>query len=305
MNGVPYQFLGYWGYEPTLAERLSQVVTSRFTVKRFSQSSISDSKDCSWGVAYIGPSDCIEVSKHDAAMGIIASISAAGLPAPDAWVKVEKCLILGREPFGRVPLYWTQLGQTIWFASRLQLLLPLIETPQISIPGLYGYSCFSYVPTPLSPVADIFAVPAGTTQTFYSTSLPARTPALTLHRLHEWQQAPVLLTDEGEAIAQLQTLLRDAIHRQTQDLRSEPVGVYLSGGIDSSTVAALLVQAGIKVRAYALDFEPVLSNNSSELPYAQEVAEFLNIPLVKVEVTPQAIRQAIAATAQAPGFTLW
>jgi asparagine synthase (glutamine-hydrolysing) len=78
------------------------------------------------------------------------------------------------------------------------------------------------------------------------------------------------------------------------------VGVFLSGGIDSSIVAALLVQAGVKVRAYALDFEPVLGNQGlSEFPYAQQVAEFLNIPLVKVSVTPQKIQQAIASTAQA------
>jgi len=109
-----------------------------------------------------------------------------------------------------------------------------------------------------------------------------------------------LLRDEGEAIAQLQTLLKDAIHRQIAQLSSEPVGVFLSGGIDSSIVAALLVQAGVKVRAYALDFEPVLGNQGlSEFPYAQQVAEFLNIPLVKVSVTPQKIQQAIASTAQA------
>lgn len=287
----PYQFLGYWGYnqEPELSSILGHSLTIRGIIK--------DSQ-ITWGVAYIGSqvSSSDRYSKHEEL--IIASSSAGGNPdSPDAWVKVQgDSLILGREPFGRVPLYWTVREQAIWFASRLQLLLPIIETPQVSIPGLYGYSCFSYVPTPLTPVADIFAVPAGTQLSFTSPS-PL---TYTTHRLHEWREAPVLIQDENEARAQLQTLLKDAIHREITHLPSEPVGVFLSGGIDSSTVAALLVQAGVKVRAYALDFSPVLPNNSlSELPLAQQVADFLHIPLVKVEVTPQKIRKAIARAAVA------
>jgi asparagine synthase (glutamine-hydrolysing) len=329
MSGIrPYQFVGYWGYgnqkesEYLLTKMLtgvsegtgdwelrtaesqtskpftnhqSKIDTSSIpfsvTAKRFSQ----QQEDCFWGVAYLGLDETdIDVVTPK---GMFAALSAAGFPdSPDAWVKVQgECLTLGREPFGRVPLYWTQLGQVIWFASRLQLLLPVIETPQLSIPGLYGYSCFSYVPTPLTPVDNISAVPAGT-----ELSWQGRTLSYTSHRQIEWKEAPELISDEGEAIAQLQTLLQDAIHRQIAHLPSEPVGVLLSGGIDSSTVAALLVQAGVKVRAYALDFELILGNNRfNEFPYAQQVAEFLNIPLVKVEVTPKKIRQAIALAAQA------
>lgn len=284
---TPYQFVGYWGYsnQQELEALLTKVAG---TAKRFSQ----QQNNCFWGVGYIGlDQSCKDVITKKGAI----ALSAAGLPnAPDAWVKLQsESLILGREPFGRVTLYWTQLGQVIWFASRLQLLLPVIKTPQVSISGLYGYSCFSYVPTPLTPVADIFAVPAGTEMTWQGKTL-----TYTSHRLLEWREAP-LLRDEKEAEAQLQTLLKDAIHRQIQDLSSEPVGIFLSGGIDSSTVAALLVQAGVKVRAYALDFEPLGNNGCSEFPYAQQVAEFLNIPLIKVSVTPHKIRQALSSAAQA------
>lgn len=287
----PYQLIGYWGYgdQKELASFLEKL-SNAATAKMFSQSP----NNCVWGVAYIGIDEYKNVTSD---AGIIARLSASGLlNSPDAWAKVQNdCLILGREPFGRIPLYWTQRGRVIWFASRLQLLLPIVESPQVSIPGLYGYSCFSYVPTPLSPVADIFAVPAGMELTWQGQTL-----TFTSQRLLEWQEAPVLLQDEREATFQLQTLLKDAIYRQIQDIRSEPVGVFLSGGIDSSVVAALLVQAGIKVKAFALDFEPILTNkNLSELRYAEQVAQFLDIPLVKVTVTPQKIKQAIATTATA------
>ncbi|MBR8840485.1 MAG: asparagine synthase [Stigonema ocellatum SAG 48.90 = DSM 106950] len=253
-----------------------------------------------WNVAYIGldkqSSMCINFEKN--CITQIAALSASGLlTSPDAWVNMRfnDCLILGREPFGRVPLYWTQLGQVIWFASRLQLLLPIVE-PKVSIPGLYGLSCFSYVPTPLTPVVDVFAVPAGTEVTF---SLGRDSGLLSppkFQRLGEWCEAQEQLKDETTAVHQLQTLLKDAIAHQITDLKDEPVGVFLSGGLDSSIVASLLVQAGIKVRAYTLDFG---SAGIPEHPYAEQVAHFLKIPLVKVEATPHCIQKALIPTVQA------
>ncbi len=306
----PYEFVGYWGwrYQPELQQQLLDAIVSRcadFKSNRFSRkSSAGDNQndgesDCVWGVAHTGNQVGSEDLSPDCEQEVtIASVSAAGLPeTPEAWVKVQKeCLILGREPFGRAPLYWTRLGETIWFASRLQLLLPVIESPQVSVPALYGYSCFSYVPAPLSPLAGIFAVPAGYEVRFFGRN----EGDIRTERLRDWREAPALLRDEESAAAQLQTLLFEATQRQIAGLPSEPVGVFLSGGIDSSTVAALLVRLGVKVRAYALDFEPILGQKvTSELPYAQQVAEFLNIPLVKVPVTPQKIRKALSTAASA------
>ncbi|MEM9214729.1 MAG: asparagine synthase C-terminal domain-containing protein [Cyanobacteria bacterium P01_F01_bin.150] len=170
----------------------------------------------------------------------------------------------------------------------------LLGQRKIDPAALYGYACFSYVPTPLTPIQGIQSVPAGVRQQ------------------HRWQQDGTLITetqqpnqwhvpnhqidDEEIAVQQLQTLLKQAVLRQLELLPSEPVGVFLSGGLDSSVVAALLVQAGVSVRAYSLDFE---DDKTSELPYAQRVAEYLDIPLVAIKVGPKEVRRAIAATAQA------
>jgi len=206
-------------------------------------------------------------------------------------------LVLQREGFGRVPLYWRQHGEVIWFASRWQWLLPLCDRREISIPAAYGYACFSYVPTPLTPIADIANLPAGTQQAWTRCSThPSSLIAHPLQSTQTWHEAREQLQDESLAIAQLQTLLQNAIQAQTADLQNEPVGVFLSGGLDSSIVAALLVQAGFKVRAYTLDFGEV---SVPELPYAAQVAEYLNIPLVAVEATPRKIRSALVPTAQA------
>jgi asparagine synthase (glutamine-hydrolysing) len=218
-------------------------------------------------------------------------ISASGLEH-DCWVQLKDAgLILGREAFGKTPLYWTEIDSTIWFASHVQLLLPLISQPEIDVAGFYGYSCFSYVPTPLTPVKGIQAVPAGV-ELFWS--LGTLQPVTIARNI--WQQAPTQITDEVVAIKQLQDLLQAAIERQIQDLPDEPVGVFLSGGLDSSIAAALLVQNGIKVRAYTLDFGEV---GVSEQPYAEQVANHLQIPLVKIPVNPKLVRKALQSTARA------
>jgi asparagine synthase (glutamine-hydrolysing) len=218
-------------------------------------------------------------------------ISASGL-TNDCWARLQdNGLILGREPFGKAPLYWLELESTIWFGSHLRLLLPLIPQPEIDSAGLYSYSCFSYVPTPLTPVRAIQSVPAGVE---LSWAVGAIVPA-TIGKF-QWQQAPTQVTDEKVAVAQLQALLQSAVQRQIQDLPDRPVGVLLSGGLDSSIAAALLVQNGVKVRAYTLDFG---SAGISEQPYAEQVAAHLQIPLVKVPVNSKLARQYLQATSRA------
>ncbi|PSB41648.1 asparagine synthetase B family protein [Chamaesiphon polymorphus] len=217
--------------------------------------------------------------------------SASGLGL-DCWVRLQdENLILGREPFGRMPLYWTECDRVIWFSTHLQLLLPLLDRSTIDVAGFYGYSCCSYIPTPLTPIDNIHAVAAGTE---ISISLETFRPVTVTKNC--WQQSPQQLTDENIAIDRLQGLLQSAVACQIQDLPDAPVGVLLSGGLDSSIVAALLVKNGIKVRAYSLDFDEA---GISEYPYAEQVANHLQIPLVKVPVNPKLVRRSLDATVRA------
>jgi asparagine synthase (glutamine-hydrolysing) len=308
------RFVGYWGYGEftELKTLLSQCLASA-NVQQHQGKIHSDSRADSGVWAIASPCLPISLSPHPSLCenfsqdAIAVSISACGrnrIPG-DAWVKIaDGQLVLGRDPFGRVPLYWMQIGDAIWFASTLQFLLPLVPSPQVSISALYTYTCFSYVPTPLTPVEEIAAISAGTELTWQIPPTPLDRggvipPFIRGVRgdLNDWCESVELIRDETLAATQLQTLLKNAIGRQIEDLPSdEPVGVFLSGGIDSSVVAALLVQAGLKVRAYALDFGV---DAYSELPYAQQVADDLHIPLVRVPATAKQIVGAIASTAKA------
>ncbi|NEP38655.1 MAG: asparagine synthase [Okeania sp. SIO2G4] len=281
---MQYQFIGYWGYGFPL--ELNTILTKLTEEKKTKVFNFNQGITVG-GISYIGGEE-MKLARGET---LIASLSASGLSdSIDAWVKLENNqLILGREPFGRVPLYWAKIEKVIWFASQFKLLLPMIYELSISIPGFYGYTCFSYVPTPLTPVENIFAVPAGTEQIFLE-------PEIQIQRRYDWRENSVQIEDKNDAITQLQTLLKNAINRQIIDLNYEPVGVFLSGGLDSSIVAALLVKAGIKVRAYTLDFG---KNSFSEWEYAEKVAEHLDIPLVKVSVTPKLIKNALLDTVKA------
>ncbi len=309
--GQPFQFVGYWGKgdEITLATQLRQILehsTGSFCCIRRGKSVSSTGEQ--WTIASTA-----------LFLGTTITLNACGRNQPtqlpgDAWaiVRTEAQadssettgeLRLGRDPFGRVPLYWMQYqmpsGTVIWFATQFQLLLPLVATSQINVAALHRYACYSYVPTPLTLSESIAAVTAGTEVVwrFHTTSDASLQQPEIRSICHAWQQSPEQFGHETAAVAQLQDLLKQAIQRQVADLPvDEPVGVLLSGGIDSSLVAALLVAAGLKVRAYSLDFG---IEDYSELPYAQQVADYLQIPLVRVLATPERLIQVITATARA------
>ncbi len=278
--GKPSHFIGYWG-QTDLTKTLSRLVPDYC---------IRQGKLSEWAIA-----------SESVLAGDTVTLNACGRFGPtdlpsDAWAQVEAGqLRLGRDPFGRVPLYWMRSQETIWFSTQMQLLLPLIDSPQVSPIALHSYACFSYVPTPLTAIEQIASVAAGTEMIWEIPDAKAVPKVQSLQSA--WQEAPQLLRSEDKAIAQLQMLLQQAIDRQVADLPiDEPVGVLLSGGIDSSLVTALLVKAGLQVRAYALDFGV---ESYSELPYAQQVADFLQIPLIRVAATGDAILRAIGPTAKA------
>ncbi|MFM7369412.1 MAG: asparagine synthase-related protein, partial [Sphaerospermopsis kisseleviana] len=277
---LSYHFIGYWG------EKNEEKLTQR----RRDAERGGEGERFVWNVVYVGCESVPEIEENT-----IAAVSASGFSDTDVWVRVEDdSLILGREVFGKVPLFWSCQNNTIWFASRLEFLLEIMDKPEVCISGLYGYSCFSYVPTPVTSVSGVFSVGAGTEVIFNIDNI-GNYQVINNYN-YQWCESQEQITDENTAVSQLQSLLKNAVERQVADLKDEPVGVFLSGGLDSSIVAALLVQLGVKVRAYSLDFGEF---GISEYAYGEQVAEFLNIPIIKVDASPKNIKNAIVPTVKA------
>src|SRR5919202_3557928 len=204
--GKPSHFIGYWG-QTDLTKTLSRLVPDYC---------IRQGKLSEWAIA-----------SESVLAGDTVTLNACGRFGPtdlpsDAWAQVEAGqLRLGRDPFGRVPLYWMRSQETIWFSTQMQLLLPLIDSPQVSPIALHSYACFSYVPTPLTGIEQIASVAAGTEMIWEIPDAKAVPKVQSLQSA--WQEAPQLLRSEDEAIAQLQVLLQQAIARQVADFLQIPL----------------------------------------------------------------------------------
>ncbi len=221
-----------------------------------------------------------------------AGLAASGLTEEqDIWVRWDSAsLTLGRSVFGRMPLFWLEADEGIWFSSRIAPLIAHVASPQVSPSALLAYSTFSYVPTPETPVLGIYAVSAGGERTWRQGLESTGRP------FTGWPASREGAIDEDRAVGELRALLEHAVHRQVADLGRAKVGVFLSGGLDSAAVAALLVRSGVSVEAFSLDFG---NGEQGELAYATQVARFLKIPLVPVDARPCRVRAALAQTVRA------
>ena len=202
---------------------------------------------------------------------------------------VEKTLTLTRDPFGFHGAYTAQVGEVLWYASDARVLqrLPGISN-RLNPAALHGYLCFSYVPTPVTLISGVAALPAGARLIVTSKGEQS------CENQAAWREFPPLALNEEEAITELRKRLQTAVAQRAGAERE--VGVLLSGGLDSSFIAALLVELGVKVHLFALDFG---SPFDIELPYAQQVAAHLGESLNIVSARPPQIRSALAATAAA------
>jgi asparagine synthase (glutamine-hydrolysing) len=282
------QIFGYWGNGSV--NNKVKIVQSSLPHWREIKSNLSAC--VSWSIYTHSP------IKIDDLLSPTIRLSASGI-SQDAWIRISdrgSRLTLGREQFGKFPLYWLWQGKVVYFASHLSLLSPLLDRQEIDLAGLYSYTCFSYIATPHTPLTNISAITAGTELSFSCDQTNHSISPPVTNQVHQWQQLEPEIDNEKHAIEQLQTLLINAVNSQIQDLNQEPVGVLLSGGLDSSIVAALLVKAGLKVRGYTLDFGQY---GIPEYPYAQQVAHHLHIPLVTVDAGPQRIKTALIPTIRA------
>lgn len=208
------------------------------------------------------------------------SAAAVTLPGPT--------LTLTCDPFGLHGIYTTRIGGTLWFASDPRVLRRLPgASAREDREALHGYLCFSYVPTPRTLFCGIDALPAGS-------RLTVTADRQHLDSISSWREAETSAGDEDRAVAELRERLRAAVARRLGAERA--VGVFLSGGLDSSLIAALLREAGARLSLFTLDFGPPFD---AELPWARAVAAHLDRPLHLVPARPRQARAALRATAAA------
>lgn len=198
-----------------------------------------------------------------------------------------RTLTLTVDPFGLHSVYWTQVGAVFWFASDLGVLRPLVRSRGLDHVAQHGFLCFSHVPSPLTLIDGVSLLPAGS-------RIVVTDGGQQCERWNRWQEAEPEPLCEDAAVAMLRAHLRVAVEQRLGGDRT--VGVFVSGGLDSSLIAALLVEAGARVHLFTLDFGPPWDQ---EIACARQVAAHLKQPLHVVPARAKQVRAALAATARA------
>lgn len=190
-----------------------------------------------------------------------------GMFAFALWDKRKKKLLIARDRFGEKPLYYGVFDGKLIFASELKVLLanPSVKT-RINTNALRQYLSFDYVPAPHSIYENIYKLPAAHFLSVENGEVKTRRYwNLTFHKNGN---TPTF----EKASEQLRELLADAVKmRLVSDV---PLGILLSGGVDSSTVAAFAAQnATEKVKTFSIGFE---EDSFDESKYARLVAKHLD-----------------------------
>ena len=243
--------------------------------------------------------------------GVDATLAkTVGMFAIALWDVRERVLHLARDRFGEKPLYYgwagSGAGRAFVFGSELKALraFPGFANP-VCRQALAQYMRFMYVPAPRSIYQGIYKLEPGCVLSIIGTppadapAQPLRPPAtyqsISMRRwwsLAELVQAGVQhqLTDEVEAVQQLEQRLADAVCLQS--LADVPLGAFLSGGVDSSAIVALMQQQATRpVQTFTVGFEEA---GFDESPHARAVAKHLGTDHAELFVTA-AEAQAIIA----------
>jgi asparagine synthase (glutamine-hydrolysing) len=211
--------------------------------------------------------------------------SIAGMFAFAVWDRQERSLTLARDRMGEKPLYYGWQGSTFLFASELKALYPHPAFQRRLCPtALSLYFQYSYVPTPYSIYEGISKLPPSTYLRLRSPQAGVCPPPKNYWSLVEiarqGQDAPFRGPEE-EAVERLQNLLTTVV--QQQMVADVPVGVFLSGGIDSSLVTAIAqAQSSRPIRSFTIGFE---EKRLDEATYARNISRYLGTEHCELYVT--------------------
>jgi len=236
--------------------------------------------------------------------GITSTLTKAiGMFAFALWDKETETLHLVRDRFGEKPLYYGWSGESISdnklsfvFGSELKALKKFPNfSNKICQNALANYLRFLYVPAPESIYEDIYKLEPGCILSIKSNlpaapnhvlSAPYEDHKITLKRW--WSLAEVVeigsknfFENETYAIAELHESLKRAV--KSQSLADVPLGAFLSGGVDSSLIVALMQEHHVKpIKTFTVGFE---ESNFDESPFAKAVSDHLGTDHCEIKIT--------------------
>lgn len=201
------------------------------------------------------------------------------------WDAAEQTLFLARDRMGEKPLYYGRSGETVLFGSELKALTVHPDWQgKIDRDALALYLRHSYIPAPWSIYLGIAKLPPAHFIAIREGGREIGEPQCywALDRVAE-QGIASARGEPGELADELDALLRDAVGRRMA--ADVPLGAFLSGGYDSTTVVALMqVQSERPVKTFSIGFHEAAYNEAN---HAKAVAEYLGTEHTELYVTPE------------------
>lgn len=189
-----------------------------------------------------------------------------GMFAFALWDGRKRRLVLGRDRLGKKPLFYRLGPEGLIFGSEIRLLrVGEMAPPEIDISALNHYLSLQYVPSPQTIYKDVAKLPPAHLLTYEADGTAQ------LRRYWQLSYEPKINISLSDATDELERLLDEAVRIR---LMSEvPLGVFLSGGIDSGVITALAMRhSSSPVQTFAIGFRSGLFD---EVPMAEETARFL------------------------------
>ena len=247
------------------------------------------------GVNFRGGSDTEVMLESIALFGLSATLPRlVGMFAIALWDRRERTLTLIRDRLGIKPLYWAKFGALFLFGSELKALRAHPGwAPRIDRSAVASFMRHNYIPAPHTIYQDVHKLEPGTVLTLPWGGEPKLERYWDARAVAREGMRHPLGGSDAELIEQLETLLQDAVRRRM--IADVPLGAFLSGGIDSSTVVALMQSANVgKVRTFTVGFAEA---DYDEAPHAAAVAGHLGTEHTEMTVTA---RQALDVIPQLP-----
>jgi asparagine synthase (glutamine-hydrolysing) len=230
---------------------------------------------------------------------------ASGMFALALWDRHKERLFLARDRMGEKPLYWGWAGKDLVFGSELKALRHHSGFPRaVCRDSFLQYLNYAYVPAPRSIHPGIYKLEPGCIVQVdgpLDSSCPreplrpgARHGSVSIRRY--WSLNDVLeignksqIASEADAVEEVKHVMSQAVARQMNS--DVPLGAFLSGGIDSSLIVALMTkQSNHPVHTYTIGFE---NASFDESPYAATVAQHLGTEHTEMTVTDRDARDVI------------
>jgi asparagine synthase (glutamine-hydrolysing) len=246
------------------------------------------------GHAFRGHSDTEMILAAVCQWGLVSAVSRFnGMFAIALWDRRERQLHLVRDRLGIKPLYYGLLGNVFLFGSELKA---LHAHPSfcggIDRNALALYLRHNAIPAPYTIFTDICKLLPGTILTISSSfghQVPAPIPYWSARQVAEDGVAHPFSGSDGEAVHELDELLRLSVRERM--IADVPLGAFLSGGVDSSTIVALMqAQSNRPVQSFTIGFQ---ESGFDEAVYARDVARYLGTDHTELYVTPEQARAVI------------